>query len=367
MEEDAESEIQTDKDARGQENKRKRSKNGNSSSDSEDSSERKFVVGMKALSSVDGIFNDQHRVAKFIGKLLGEVKSIRIARSGIVVIECLSKMQMTRAIRRDSSSRFDGHRVSCFELGIASVRSGVISGVPLEMDMEPFRDLVGVEKVRRMSRFKDGRKELTQSVMLTFCGDLPERIYVDYITYRVRPFESGPLRCFCCQEYGHAAAVCRGVKKCGRCGVVGCDSSCEQEKEPECIHCKGKHHTGALECPRRKKETNVKRIREKRGISYAEAVRRTEGKESEERRVVGEVAEQREERRNATEVISVDKKCFLAFIAMVINCAVEITGKSERIKMILDAARRFLKVDDVSGEDLDNVLREGFTPTPGPE
>ena len=88
-----------------------------------------------------------------------------------------------------------------------------------------------------------------------------------------------------------------------------------------------------------------------------------EGMESEERRgVVVEVAEQREGRRNSSEVISMDKKSFLAFTAMVINCAVEIKGKSERIKMILDAARRFLKVDDVSGEDLNNLQREGFTP-----
>ena len=57
------------------------------------------------------------------------------------------------------------------------------------------------------------------------------------------------------------------------------------------------------------------------------------------------------------------KKGFLAFIAMVINCAVEIQRKSERIKMVLDAARRFLNVGDISGEDLDTALREGFAPT----
>lgn len=38
---------------------------------------------------------------------------------------------------------------------------------------------------------------------------------------------------------------------------------------------------------------------------------------------------------------------------MVNNCAVEILGRSERIKMVLDAARRFLKVVDVSGQDRD--------------
>lgn len=37
--------------------------------------------------------------------------------------------------------------------------------------------------------------------------------------------------------------------------------------------------------------------------------------------------------------------------------------KSERIKMVLKAARRFLNVVDMSGEKLDETLREGFTQT----
>ena len=49
----------------------------------------------------------------------------------------------------------------------------------------------------------------------------------------------------------------------------------------------------------------------------------------------------------------------MAFIAMVINCAGDIQTKSERIKMVLEAARRFLDVLDVTGEDLDKTLREG--------
>merc|ERR1712105_79234 len=48
---------------------------------------------------------------------------------------------------------------------------------------------------------------------------------------------------------------------------------------------------------------------------------------------------------------------------MVINCAAEIKGKSERIKMVLEAGRRFLGVMDVSGEDVDGVLREEPEPT----
>ena len=61
--------------------------------------------------------------------------------------------------------------------------------------------------------------------------------------------------------------------------------------------------------------------------------------------------------------ICMDKRQFLAFIAMVINCAIEIKGKSERIKMVLEAARRFLNIEDITGEDLDVTLREGCAPS----
>ena len=61
--------------------------------------------------------------------------------------------------------------------------------------------------------------------------------------------------------------------------------------------------------------------------------------------------------------IWMDKRKFLAFIAMVINCAIEIKGKSERIKMVLNAARKFLGIEDITGEDLDSTLREGCVTT----
>ena len=47
---------------------------------------------------------------------------------------------------------------------------------------------------------------------------------------------------------------------------------------------------------------------------------------------------------------------------MVINCAAEIQGKSERIKMVLDTTRRYLNIVDMSG-DLDVTLQGGFAST----
>lgn len=53
-----------------------------------------------------------------------------------------------------------------------------------------------------------------------------------------------------------------------------------------------------------------------------------------------------------------DKVRFLAIFAMVINCVVEHKSKSGQIRAIADAARRFLGIMDVTGEEVDAVLRE---------
>ena len=102
-------------------------------------------------------------------------------------------------------------------------------------------------------------------------------------------------------------------------------------------------------------------IRRQERISYAQAVKKLDERES-----VGEQEQKEvEERGNEAEkknTICLDKKGFLAFIAMVLNCALEIPRKSERIKMVLDAARRFLNVGEISGEELDDMLREGCAP-----
>ena len=93
-------------------------------------------------------------------------------------------------------------------------------------------------------------------------------------------------------------------------------------------------------------------------MSYAEALKRVEGHK--EKQAV-ETREQEEMESGHRKNICMEKTHFLAFIAMVINCAVEIQRKSERIKMVLAAAKRFLNVMDVTGEDLDSLLREEYT------
>ena len=314
---------------------------------------------MTAEKQVDGIFSDLHAVGKFVVGNIGSVKSVRTSRSGMVVIECKSSEQVVKAL---NIYTFGKCPVNVFRLGIKR-KKGVISGVPLEVKPDGIFSAFegeGLCGVRRLTRYREGVREETKSMCLTFKGEvLPERVYIGYLCYRVRPYERGPLRCFCCQQYGHVAAVCRGNRRCGRCGKENCKEEC-MEEPAKCLHCGGEHHAGSSQCPRKVEEMKVNKVRTgKRGISYAEAVKRVEGKKE---RTTGmaELQSKEDERRTP---ICMDRKRFLAFIAMVINCAVEIQGKSERIKMVLDAAKRFLNVVDVSGEDLDNTLREEFMST----
>ena len=94
-------------------------------------------------------------------------------------------------------------------------------------------------------------------ISVIFKGELPERVQLDCVSYRVRPFEAAPLK-----EYGHTAAVCRAKPRCGSCGNADCAGRmCEKEQsKPMCLHCKGDHHAGSVNCPRRVREVKVKQI-----------------------------------------------------------------------------------------------------------
>ena len=318
--------------------------------------ENEYAVGMTSVAQKDGVFSDPRQVGKFVEKVVGKVDMVRVTRTGMVIIQCKNEEQMGKAVK---VKKFGECPVKCFRLEGRGRRRGVISGVPTTMNEEEFCELSGVCEARRLTRFREGEREKTKSVRLTFEGTvLPERIYMDYVCYRVRPFERAPLRCFKCQDYGHVAAVCSRNSRCGRCGKDNCcEEHCNMEEEPKCLHCEGNHRAGAAACPRRVKEVKVNKILgESKGlITYAEAVRRVEGSTS------GTETAHAERESKSDNSFTMDKRQFLAFIAMVINCAAEIKTKSERIKMVLDAARRFLGVENVSGEDLDSTLREGFS------
>lgn len=117
------------------------------------------------------------------------------------------------------------------------------------------------------------------------------------------------------EEYGHAAELCCRTGRDMRCGEPGGDGD-------ECTN------------------------KVQQGPTSAKAVQCNEGLTS----------PSQEDRSKSERNINVDRKSFFSeFVLTVINCAVELQGKSEIINMVLDNAKGFLKV-----EDLDHTLYEGF-------
>ena len=154
---------------------------------------------------------------------------------------------------------------------------GVISGVPIDVEAESFLEVEGVCGARWLKSHREGQEQDSWSVLIEFAEALPERVYLDYVSYRVRAFERGALRRYLCQEYGNVAAVCRrGRNRCRRCGKEGfSEEECEITVEQTvCLHCGGNHEAGAKQCERRIKESEIERTRVLSIISYAEATRR---------------------------------------------------------------------------------------------
>lgn len=92
------------------------------------------------------------------------------------------------------------------------------------------------------------------------------------------------------------------------------------------------------------KQIKVSKIRTSEGLSYAKATKRLERKDE---RAAWQKEQEPERKGDDQNIICMDKKQSLAFTAMVVYCAVEIKRESERIKVVLDAARRFLDIADI--------------------
>ncbi|KAJ8269851.1 hypothetical protein GJAV_G00107540 [Gymnothorax javanicus] len=213
----------------------------------------------------------------------------------------------------------------------------------------------GVCEARILKTRRLGMEQESLSVLLEFKSELPERVFLDYVSYRVREYVRAPLRCCWFQENGHVAAGCRRrTHRCRRCGKEGCmEDECTIKEQIVCFHCE----VGALDCKRRKKEQEVERKRTHGRMSYAVAVKRVQ---VEKEKVGKEQARVQEIGKPDENLIRMERRHFLAFIAMVVICSRDLESKMERIKMVVDAAREFFGIMDVRGDEIQRILERGF-------
>ena len=189
-------------------------------------------------------------------------------------------------------------------------------------------------EAKRLKTTRNGEKCHSLSVMIKIDETkLPDRVFIGYISYEVRPYVPQPLRCCKCQKYGHVAAICEGKQRCGRCAGEHEYGKCEVGAELKCFNCGGEHSSAYHGCEANKKATEVQGINSTQGITYADAAKQASGKEM---RVCAE--EKREEPCKGCDKVKEDTDCgeneFILFMVDVINCSAQTEGKQKRLKSL---------------------------------
>ncbi len=115
------------------------------------------------------------KLSKAIEKEIGSVKGATCLNNGSVLIKCKDEIQRAKILKLKSLA---GGKISCAEVGMR--KSGVISGVPLNVTMEEIkRNLIGgkATSVKRLKTWKDNKKCDSLSVLIHFeDSNLPVKV-----------------------------------------------------------------------------------------------------------------------------------------------------------------------------------------------
>ena len=182
------------------------------------------------------------------------------------------------------------------------------------------------------------------------------------MSYDVRLYVPPPLRCFKCQKYGHVAAVCKGKQRCGRCAGEHEYGKCERGAKLKCCNCGGEHTSAYRGCEISKRAEEVQRVKTLQGVTYAEAVRKV-GVQSNgsNDKMAGrhEIRACEGCREIKEDTLIVEKRQFILFMVEAINCTAQTDKKTEKIKIIVKAAEKYLGVEAIGWEEVEDELKGG--------
>ena len=170
--------------------------------------------------------------------------------------------------------------VTCTEPLSVRTSSGVISPVELDISDSDLKHMLSSDKkilkVTRLPRFNkekaSGRKEPSSSVRIDFDGEtIPDKVYIDQITFTVRQYNRAPLRCYNCQYPGHMSNGCTRPPACNLCAGPHPMRECTSQTM-KCVNCKGPHPASSNECPWNKDAREIEKLRQS-GVPFTEARR----------------------------------------------------------------------------------------------
>ena len=132
-------------------------------------------------------------------------------------------------------------------------KKAIVIGVPHSL---PATELCKHEQVSSAVRMKNKQGDLTQTVLCTFIGSVPEKVDIGIFgKFKTKPYYPEPLRCYNCQHYGHHKTACKAAAKCAVCSGRHPTANCidlhkkGQQTSQRCPNCKQEHPAWHRRCP----------------------------------------------------------------------------------------------------------------------
>ncbi|XP_027895304.1 uncharacterized protein LOC114158190 [Xiphophorus couchianus] len=306
-------------------------------------------------------------VSREIKKKIGDVEMVKILRDGNLLVVCKNEEQKNKALNVDNICKKTVLEKKI--VGENKKTRGVIYGIPLDEDLDKIkRSIVGAKanNLKRLSRTINGERVGSLSILIDFEGkELPQNVKIGYLSFQVRPYIPPPLRCFKCQRYGHIAAACKGKQRCPKCGEDHKLEECKEEAQEKCCNCGGQHRVTYGGCEVRKKAKEIIQIKTTKNISYAEAVKNVKEQTTRKsEQIASQIPQQNKVQSEDNITVSVEK--LILFVAYVINCTDQAKHKTEKIKIIVRGAEKFLGFKEGSWENINKKLEvDGRSGPPG--
>jgi len=240
------------------------------------------IVFVKGVNSNIGRYALQNPiiVKRTITAAIGDVRSIKV-KDDHIIITCQNPTQKITALQL---SDIHGQSVKVSPPGSNNrkpqnpsgekLSKGIIFGVPLSLTDEDIIEETTSSSVRRLTKFINGKRENTETVVLTFT-QLPERVNIGFRSYRVKPYIPLPFRCTNCQKFGHSHNSCNKGVVCPRCSGNHTFAECTQKDNPKCSNCNGDHSAAWSGCPKYVQIKQSLKVSVTEKISFRDALLRT--------------------------------------------------------------------------------------------
>jgi len=214
-----------------------------------------------------------------LSSVAGQVGDVKLVKDSVRVT-CLSPKQRTTML---GMTDWYGKVITVTEPWVKAGNQrpstrpvrGIVFGVSEELSEADIATEIKASSARRLTRWSDGEKVKTGSVVVSFSDKLPESVYIGCLRFKVKPYIPQPIRCMKCQGFGHIAAHCKRQVRCVRCGKGHSVEECpvkDDLAQAVCVNCKGQHSAAFKGCSKYQEVSKALKVSVVDKVSYRDAV-----------------------------------------------------------------------------------------------